>query len=327
LPLVNSTYRGYQLLQGQHLETLVPAVLRLVKPAPCKPVRINTPDDDFLDLDFYDCQSDQLVIISHGLEGNSQRPYMLGMAKLLVQQGYDVICWNFRACGEELNRQPRLYHSGATEDLDTVVNHALDRRQYNSIALAGFSLGGNLTVKYLGERGHNINSRIKAAVAFSVPLDLSAGSDRISAPGNWLYEKRFLKKLKAKIRAKRTQFPEHFRLNGLDNIKVLRDFDDQYTARLHGFRGADDYYSRCSSINFIATVATPTLIINAKNDPFLPSECYPYELMKEHEFIHFETPERGGHVGFFTLNNSGIYWSDQRALEFIRMHMNNTNLL
>ena len=327
MALIDSTYRGYKLLNGQHVETMFPGLLRSVTPPAFETVRITTPDDDFLDLDYYRSNANKLVIVSHGLEGNSQKPYMQGLAKACVGNGFDVICWNYRGCSGEMNKQPRLYHSGATDDLQTVITYALATGQYQSVALVGFSLGGNITLKYMGEQGTNLHPVIKAAVTFSTPLDLSAGSDRISEPDNWLYEYRFLKKLKAKLRLKQIQFPDKFNLHDVNNVTKLREFDDKYTGPLHGFKDANDYYAQCSSIRFVSSITRPTLIVNAKNDPFLPKECYPYELLKEHRQVTLETPDRGGHVGFFTVNNDGIYWSDERAIKFISTHFTHKPML
>ena len=219
-----------------------------------------------------------------------------------------------------MNIKPRLYHSGATTDLDTVVKVAIDKG-YKEIVLIGFSLGGNITLKYVGEQGKNLSSQIKAAIAFSVPLDLAAGGREISKPHNWMYSKRFLRNLKIKIRIKHQQFPEIIKLNGLNEVNNLRDFDDVYTGPIHGFEGADDYYSKCSAVRFLAGISIPSLIVNAKNDPFLPDECYPYKLIEQCPDIIFETPDHGGHVGFVELNSEGYYWSDKRALAFARQHL------
>ena len=321
---ISSTYKGHGLLRGQHLETLYPALARKVTPPDYTKHTITTPDEDFLEYDLYDADSNSLIIISHGLEGNSERAYMQGMARHFHLHGYDVICWNYRGCGSKINKQPRLYHSGATEDLDTLISSIQDNRTYTSISLIGFSLGGNITLKYLGEKGTDLHEHIKSAAVFSVPLDLSAGSDRLSESDNFLYEWRFLRKLKAKTRLKLAQYPELISVKQLDQIKTLREFDDKITGPIHGFEDAADYYAKCSSINFISQISIPTLIVNAKNDPFLPEACYPHELMDNLDCISFETPARGGHVGFYSANHDGTYWSEQRALDFIESQINNS---
>jgi predicted alpha/beta-fold hydrolase len=300
------------LLFNRHAETIYPSLFRKVMLQPYERERITTPDNDFLDLDWLKQGSDQLVVVSHGLEGNSERAYMKGMAKVFFSNGYDVLAWNYRGCSGEVNKQLRFYHSGATDDLSTVINHAA--AHYKTISLVGFSLGGNLTLKYLGE-SHRLNPTIKKAVAFSVPMDLYSSCLQISKPANWLYHQRFLKSLKAKV-IEKSKRQIGIDIRKLDNVKTLIEFDDGFTAPIHGFKNAVDYYTRCSSIHYLKNIAVPTLIVTAKNDPFLSAECYPNLSM--HPTILFETPARGGHVGFAQFNENGLYWSELRALAFIK---------
>jgi predicted alpha/beta-fold hydrolase len=297
-----------------HLETIYPALLRRVPLIPYSRERIPTSDNDFLDLDWLRKDSDKVMIISHGLEGNSGRPYIKGMAKALHDNGFDVLAWNFRGCSEEMNRQLRFYHSGATDDLHTVVQHVIENKSYKKIFLVGFSLGGNVTLKYLGERV--VEDVIKKAVVFSVPMDLRTSCEKISRPGNRIYSNRFLKSLKAKIMLKAGQRKD-LDISKLAQIKTLIEFDDCYTAPLHGFKDALDYYNQCSSIRFVADIKTPTLIINTLNDPFLSPECFPSTILENHPFVKLQILPRGGHVGFTQFNKNGLYWSEQCALEFL----------
>ncbi len=296
-----------------HLETIFPALLRRVRLAPYTRERIKTSDDDFLDLDWLRKDSDKVVIISHGLEGNSGRPYMKGMAKALYEKGFDIVAWNFRGCSDEMNRQLRFYHSGATDDLGTVVDHVIQNKGYQKVFLVGFSLGGNLTLKYLGEGIGG--DAIKKAVVFSVPMDLRSSCEKISRPGNRIYSNRFLKSLKGKIITKSSQ-QKGLDISKLVGIKTLFEFDDYYTAPLHGFKDALDYYTKCSSIHFVNKIKTPTLIINTLNDPFLTPQCSPKAALEDHPFVKLEILSHGGHVGFTQFNKNGLYWSEQRASEF-----------
>ena len=238
------------------------------------------------------------------------------MANSLLDNSYDVFAWNYRGCGNQMNRQARLYHSGATDDLEIIVNKGISLN-YKKIVLIGFSLGGNLTLKYVGEKGQALPSLIKGAIAFSTPLDLDAGCRQLAKRENFLYTYRFLSKLKKKARKKHAQFPDLIDPTGLDKIRDLRSFADRYTAPLHGFLNAADYYKKCSAIRFIDKINIPTLILNAKNDPFLPEECYPTQKLANLHKVTFEVPEHGGHVGFMQRNHNGAYWSELRALEFI----------
>jgi predicted alpha/beta-fold hydrolase len=309
-----SAYAPPFFLFSPHLETIYPALFRNVNLQPYVRERIDTPDQDFLDLDWLQHGSEKLVIISHGLEGNSDRPYVRGMAKVFFSNGYDVLAWNYRGCSAEMNRQLRFYHSGATDDLNIVIDHAIDRKHYQQIFLVGFSLGGNITLKFLGEKPPR--PEIKKAVVISVPIDLRTSCEKISWPSNRIYSNRFLKSLKSKITTKAGRM-SGLDVQGIDRIRSLKEFDDRYTAPLHGFRDAIDYYTRCSSLYFLGAIRTPTLIVNTRNDPFLSPECFPSHLLRDHPSVTLEILLRGGHVGFTQFNKNGLYWSEQRAFEFI----------
>lgn len=308
-------YAPPSLLFNAHLETIYPALFRKVALKPYQRERITTPDQDFLDLDWLTQDSPNLVIISHGLEGDSRRPYIKGMASIMAARGFDVLAWNYRGCSEEINRQLRFYHSGATDDLDWVIRHAATRGNYRAIYLIGFSLGGNITLKYLGER--QPLSIIKKAVAFSVPLNLYTSCLKISLPANRIYAARFLNSLRNKVIRKNAAFPS-LDITGINKIITLQQFDDRYTAPLHGFPDALTYYQQCSAINFLNAITIPTLIVNAKNDPFLSPECYPEAQLQNHPFVTLETPARGGHVGFAQFTPTQTYWSEDRALAFLQ---------
>jgi predicted alpha/beta-fold hydrolase len=307
------SYNRPAFLCSAHLETIYPALLRKVAGVVYDRERIQTPDDDFLDLDWLRQGVERVVIISHGLEGNTSRAYMKGMAQAFYNQNFDVLAWNFRGCSGEVNKQLRFYHSGATDDLDCVVEHVIGKG-YKEIYLVAFSLGANMMLKYLGEK--NPRPEIKKAVMFSVPMHLHSSCLKISKASNWIYSNRFLRSLKSKIIAKSLTRTE-LDLKDMQKIKTLIDFDDRYTAPLHGFNDALDYYQRCSSINFVESIKTPTLIVNAQNDPFLSDACYPRQLLKRHAFVKFEDPGFGGHVGFAQFTKNGLYWSEERALSFI----------
>ncbi len=302
---------------NKHLETILPALFRKVT-LHYERQRILTRDDDFLDLDWIKNKKNRLVILTHGLEGDSRRSYIKGMAKYLSLQGYDILAWNFRGCSEEMNLQKRFYHSGETEDLKEVIDHGIASGNYHSVYLIGFSLGGNMTLKLLGEKAGQLPKVIKSAVTFSVPMDLYGSSRQLYHGFNKIYTRRFLKSLTRKIKTKSERMPGTLDLDGIDAINCLMDFDERYTAPLHGFQSAMDYYEKCSSLKYVSAIQVPTLIINAKNDPFLSESCYPYDLLKEHDHVHFEYPDRGGHCGFSMRSEGGFYWSEKRAFDFIR---------
>lgn len=246
---------------------------------------------------------------------------MAGMARALTSQGWDVISWNFRGCSEEPNRLMRTYHSGATEDLHAVVEHGIRRGGYATIGVLGFSLGGNLTLKYLGELGEH-HDRVQVGMAISVPCDLRGAAERLDSPDRRFYLRRFINSMRRRMAEKERQFGSRFPSDAARPCRTFREFDDQFTAPLHGYRDASDYWERCSANRFLEAIRIPTLILNACDDPFLSAGCYPIELARNHPWVHLETPQGGGHVGFVagTLG-SPLYWAERRAVEFFeRIH-------
>ena len=330
MPLTYSTaHQPPFWLPNGHSQTVFPSVFRKITFAQIRE-RIQTSDADFLDLDWSlsahsphtgnplsHSVAHSLIILSHGLEGNSTRQYILGMVRLLVAHGHDCLAWNYRSCSGEINQQLRFYHSGETTDLDLVIQHAI-AKGYAHISLVGFSLGGNVTLKYLGERGANLLPEIKKAVVFSVPMDLLACSRAIEKPENWLYLQRFLRSLKPKVEAKEKLYPDQISVKNYAKVKTFYDFDDLYTGPVHGFSGADDYYARSSSMHFVDKITVPTLIVNAQNDPLVPPKSLPLELIAELKNVFLELTTNGGHCGFCPHQVvEGAYWSEWRALAFL----------
>ncbi len=313
----NFVYRPPLFFKNGHVQTVFPTLFRKFDSSFYVRERIYTPDKDFLDLDWSSVGSDGLAIISHGLEGNSYRPYVIGMVKALNNSGWDALAWNYRTCSGETNRQLRMYHNGTTDDLDLVVKHAAEIKKYKSIALIGFSMGGNLSLIYLGEKGDKVDPLIKCAVVFSVPCDLEESSYQLAKPVNRIYMKRFLILLHKKVKAKMEVMPDRINDHNYHLIKNFKDFDDRYTAPIHGFKNAEDYWRKCSSRFFIHKIKVKTLIVNAENDPFLGRKCYPYKEVSGNKYISMEVPASGGHVGFIEFNKERLYWSEKRAIAFL----------
>ncbi|MEI6082088.1 MAG: alpha/beta fold hydrolase [Verrucomicrobiota bacterium] len=313
--LASSTYRTPWGLTNGHLQTIMPVIFRRVAPITCERQRIETPDGDFLDLDWNrDHCSESLVIITHGLEGNSANASVQGMATAFHRAGWDTLAWNLRGCSGEMNRLLRTYHSGAWEDLQCVIDQAAGA--YRDIALVGFSIGGNLTLKYLGDRGSAIHPSIKGAVAFSAPCDLASSALVLESRINRIYMNHFMRDLHRKIREKAVAFPEGISMEGLALIRTFREFDGTYTAPLNGFLSAEDYWARASSKPSLHGITVPTLLVNALNDPFLGPECFPREEAEANPHFYLELPKSGGHLGFISLEKE--YWSETRAVEFFR---------
>ena len=306
-------YKPSFFFKNGHWSTIYPALIRKAPDIKYNRNRIQTPDDDFLDLDFSEVGANQVVILCHGLEGDSKRPYMRAMCKHLNNLGFDVIAFNFRGCSGVPNKQLRMYHSGATDDLQVVVDYAKSLG-YESISLLGFSLGANLILKYLGEQEQEIDF-ISNAVAIAPPCDLNAASNQIMRFQNYPYFIRFLKSLKQKVKTKAKQYSE-VDLERLNKIRSISEFDDLYTAPLHGFKDANDYYTKCRSKIFIPHITTRTLIISAENDPLLPKECIPYLEAKENPNVNLLVSKFGGHTGFPLKNK--IYWHEMIAGKFLK---------
>lgn len=318
MPVIqHSTYRRYRLFANGHLETIAPVLMRKVQGIQYERERITLSDGDFLDLDWMDHGQKKLAILTHGLEGDTRRQYMLGMAKAFWQKGWDVLAWHCRSCSGEMNLCKRMYHHGDIDDIGEVVQHALQRKPYEAVVMSGFSMGANITMKYLGVHGREVPAPIKGAVVFSAPTDLKAGAEILDSPSNYIYRKRFLFYLKQKMVAKEKQHPGAIDLANFKKIKVWRDFDEYFSAPLNDFKDAEDFYQLASAKNFMGGIKVPTLLVQAQNDPILPPSCFPIELCRDHPHLYLEMPKHGGHVGFWSPEKE-FAWSEERALEFLK---------
>ncbi len=317
MPLVESKYKGPPFFYfNKHIETVIPSLARKIKGVSYHRQKIETPDDDFLNVDWIRNGNKRLLIVSHGLEGGSDRHYVTAPAKLFSQQGWDVAAWNNRTCNGEINRTKELYHHAASYDLRAVVDHALAQGGYEEICLLGISMGGGQTLRYMGQGDEfPIPQQVKKAVAISAPCSLPESVEILYEGSNRIYEQRFLKKLIVKIKAKAAQFPE-IDIEGIDKLKSLKDFDNRYSGPLNGFEDASGFYEYCNPYPFISKIDRPTFIINALNDPLLVGKCFPYELAEDSQNIYLETPKRGGHVGF-VVPGSEFTYSELRTFEFL----------
>ncbi len=317
MPVIkNSPYNPGLIYRSGHFQTVFPTLFRKVEGINYRRQRIETPDDDFIDLDFSEVSgADSAVIICHGLEGSADRAYMRGMARAFNSAGIDAVCYNYRGCSGVMNRQLRMYNAGATDDLHLVVKHVLSLRKYRAITLTGFSLGGNLVLKYGGDFSSDIDKRIKNIIAISAPCDLHNSSIELHKKQNYLYQKRFILMLKEKIELKRKDHPEIDKID-LKSIKTLWEFDDKITAPLHGFKDALDYWTNSSSAPLLGQIKIPALILNALDDPILGEKCYPFEEAEKSGYLFLEASKQGGHVGFMSGSKDPVYYSERRALEF-----------
>jgi predicted alpha/beta-fold hydrolase len=295
--------------------------MRPVYDVPLRRERWDTPDGDFLDLDFGPDpnESAPLILLLHGLEGFSERPYMLHAMGVLGERGMASVGLNFRGCSGEPNRLPRLYHSGETGDPVFVLETLRSRWPGRPLGALGFSLGGNVLLKLLGEREDGGTGLLQASAAISVPYDLSAGVAHLegSAAGRF-YARYFLTSLMKKVQAKEELLSPILDLEAVYASENLSQFDDVATAPLHGFSGAQDYYRRSSSNQFLEGIRVPTLLIHAGNDPFLPRRAIPTALMEGNPRLEPLVSRSGGHVGFLSglLPWRPRFWAEDRLADF-----------
>ena len=318
MPVLDSeSYQPPIWLKNHHLQTVYPSLMRRVTEVGYERERLELQDGDFLDLDWSRVGSQRLAVISHGLEGNSRKAYVLGMARALNRAGWDVLAWNFRGCSGIPNRLPRFYHNGDTGDLAAVVTRGVAQGGYRAVALVGFSMGGNITLNYLGGAGPAVDPAVAAGVAISVPCDLRGAAMELARPVHRIYMHYFLHSLLKKIRKKQSRFPELLNDTDFARIKDFHAFDSRYTAPLHGFADARDYWAKTSSLPRLEGITLPVLLVNARNDPFLSSSCYPVSEAGRSGELFLEMPGQGGHVGFAVRGAGGGYWSEHRAVAFL----------
>jgi len=337
------TYSPARWLPGANAMTVFASVVRVFPRPRARRERWELPDGDFLDVDRFEprpiagressasppsarldrggaATKAPVVVVCHGLEGSSRAPYVRGLVALALARGLSALALNFRGCSDEMNRLPRFYHSGETGDLAAVVDRLAAERPGRPIALAGFSLGGNVVVKYLGERGDALPPEVLGAAAISVPFDLERSAHAIDGPGFWrqVYRERFIRQLRRKAAAKGRRFPEAFDVAQALRARTFAEFDAAVTAPLHGFPSAEAYWRASSSARFLAGVRRPLLALSALDDPIVPAETIPVAEARANPRVTLETSPVGGHVAFV----SGwpfwpTFWAERRAVEFL----------
>jgi len=309
-------------LPGPHLGTVYASVARPFPRPRFRRERWDLPDGDFVDVDRLEGagRGAPVLVISHGLEGSSRAAYVRGLAAAAARRGLSVAAWNFRGCSGEPNRLLRQYHSGETGDLGAVVDRLSAEDPGRPIALAGFSLGGNQLVKWLGERGDDLPAAVRSAVAISVPFDLALCAIALDGPGfwPWIYRERFLRRLRRKALRKAADHPGRIDAAAVRRTTTFSGYDGLVTAPLHGFESAEDYWTRSSSAQFIAGVRRPLLLLSADDDPLVPARALPVEAAGRNPAVTLEVTSGGGHVAFV----SGApwrpgFWAEERAMDFL----------
>jgi predicted alpha/beta-fold hydrolase len=282
------------------------------------------------------------MIIWHGIEGSSESTYMLSMADKAFAAGFNVVRMNLRTCGGTEHLTQTIYHGGLTDDLRAVVSELIEHDGLSRLFLVGFSLGGNMVLKLAGEYGDNAPPEVLALCAVSPSIDLQASARLILKRSNWVYQQDFVRRLKQRLRRKHKLFPDVYDISGLSSVRTLREFDDRYTSRAHGFNGADDYYYRASSIRVIDRIRIPTLIIHAEDDPFIPFAPMLDPAITNNRHILLVVTRQGGHVAFISdrpgssnhslpdTSDSGLsaqysalledrFWAENRVVEFCQL--------
>ncbi|HVF39837.1 MAG TPA: hydrolase [Gemmatimonadaceae bacterium] len=309
-------------LPGPHAQTLWGKLFRRQPPHPTHVQRLDTPDGDFLEIHHTDGDpgAPRLVLL-HGLEGTIRSHYLQSLLGEAERRGWAASALIFRSCGPEMNRTRRFYHSGETSDLAFALERILVDFPESPILLAGVSLGGNVLLKFLGESGTNLDPRIIAAAAVSVPFDLRRGSRHIERGFSRVYGRHFIRSLSRKATVKLQSFPDLVDPVELASIRTMYDFDNRMTARLHGFKDADDYYSKSSSLGWLGRISIDTLLLSAVDDPFLPPEVLDEvrEIARANPALHLEFTPRGGHAGFVGGRNpfNPVYYIEHRVGGFL----------
>jgi len=312
-------YRAPAWLRGGHAQTIWPTVMRL--PAmPLRRERVDTGDGDFWDFDWLDAPADAgapLVVLFHGLEGSAASPYARALFARLAALRWRGVVPHFRGCGGEPNRLPRAYHSGDHVEVGAILGAVRERvHDAPRTFAAGVSLGGSALLNWLGRAGRDAESWLAGAAAISAPLDLSAAGYAIGHGANRLYTRYFLHTLKPKALAMAARFPGLLDPRSLRAIRSMWEFDERVTAPLHGFAGADDYWTRASSKPWLRDVAVPTLVLNARNDPFIPAQSLAHRA-EVSDAVVLEQPATGGHAGFVTGRAPGrLDWVPRRLTAF-----------
>ena len=309
-------YKAPGWLPGGQAQTLWPL---LIKPQPVKlrRERWETPDGDFIDVDHLDAPPEApLLVLFHGLEGSARSHYAISTAHACRKAGWRLALPHFRGCSGELNRRPRAYHSGDSEEIDWILRRLHAGNQRRPLHVAGVSLGGNALLKWAGEHGNAAAELVTGIAAFCPPLDLAACGHHLARGFNRIYTQHFLNTLKARSTARLSLFPNLFDAARMQSASNLYQFDDAVTAPIHGFTGADDYWQRASAKPWLKSIAVPALVVNPKNDPFLPASHLP-TAADTSTSVRLEQPATGGHVGFVSGSFPGnLDWLPQRLLHF-----------
>jgi len=324
-------FKPHPALRNRHMMTIASAFWRRTFP------RLPTSESRFFEVERgtqlrgdahwqSDPRRHPTLVLLHGLEGSSESAYMRGTAEKAFVAGFNVLRLNQRNCGGTESLTPTLYHSGRSADFRAIVLELVERDRLPEIFVAGFSMGGNLLLKMAGEFGDSAPAELRGVAAVAPCIDLSACCDALSAPGNYIYNRHFMVRLRKRMREKAALYPEIYSANGfaadLARVRNVREFDDAITARFCGFAGAADYYERSSAMHVLGAIRRPTLILAAQDDPFVPFEMFDRKALRENSNIEFVAPKHGGHCSFISGDANERFWAEARIVEFCKERAN-----
>ena len=319
MPVIDSKYRPNNFLfKSTHLNTIYASLLRHVPRIKFTRERIWLEQEDFLDLDWSKRGSKKLILVLAGLEGKSKSLYARAAINHFNKQNWDAVCMNYRGCSGEPNLLLEGYHMGASNDVKSTITHIIDKYNYEEIVILGYSLGGNLALKYAGEERNLIPKQVKAIVSYSVPLDIKKSNERLSKWYNWHYLKWFMFPLNLKANRKKKKYPDKLQsFRGFFMSGSFLYFDTHFTAPANGFSSVEEYWNQSTSKPILKNIKIPTLIIASKDDSFISDNCYPYQQAQANKNITLEISKFGGHCGFIRNFFEKVWWMEERALNFV----------
>jgi len=320
MPIIKSAYQPKNLLlRNPHINTIWANLLRWIPRVNYTRERIVVDKVDFLDLDWAQVGSKKLIIVLAGLEGKSNSHYAKALTRHFNKQNWDVLCMNYRGCSGEANKLLHGYHMGSTQDLKSTIQHTINQYDYDEIALVGYSLGGNIALKYIAEEAETLPTQVSHCISFSVPLDIKKSNHRLSRWYNWHYLKWFMLPLNSKANYKKKQFPGKIdSYKGFFMSGSFLYFDTHFTAPANGFSSVEEYWNKSTSLPLLHKIKIPTLIVASEDDTFISENCYPREIAKSNKNINLEIPKHGGHCGFLRNFFEKVSWMEERTFEFIQ---------
>ncbi len=314
----HSTYEPSWLFRNCHIQTILPSVLRKVTPLPYVRKTVTTKDGDILFVDtVVKSTNKNAVIIIHGMEGHTDRPYMQGIGNILSENSIDIFAMNMRGCGGE-NRTKKLYNAGLIDDLDDVMAYVDNAYSYESLFIVGFSLGGNVVLNFIASEYLKKYPNCKAAGVVSVPINLAGCAEELNRWYNRIYRKIFLKDFYQKISNKEKQFPELLCDETFKKIETIQDYDTEFTAPLGGYRDCEDYYTSVSALKIISDIELPFMFMSSLDDPFLEINSFPIDQLKHKDNALFVLTEKGGHVGFYHSPWDTYYYHEERIADYFK---------